>query len=113
MTDCATSQNTISFKPAQLWQLLDPSITELSVQRNMNPQSASDQSTTMRVHTTFVHPLVDEEADAEDQGAVSEAPFSLELPADVNQQFLFDDFFLQPLHLDQTWLDIGPSLNMA
>ncbi|KAI4593723.1 hypothetical protein KJ359_009002 [Pestalotiopsis sp. 9143b] len=113
MTDCATSQNTISFKPAQLWQLLDPSITELSAQRNTNPHGASDQSTTMRVHTTFIHPLIDEEANAEDQGAVSEAPFSLELPADVNQQFLFDDFFLQPLHLDQTWLDIGPSINMA
>lgn len=112
MTDCATSQNTISFKPAQLWQLLDPIISELSPPRIVNAISASDQSTTMRVHTTFIHPLVDEEGPGEDPKA-SEAPFALDLPADINQQFLFDDFFLQPLHLDQTWIDIGPNMNMT
>ncbi|KAF3004003.1 hypothetical protein E8E14_008516 [Neopestalotiopsis sp. 37M] len=112
MTDCATSQNTISFKPAQLWQLLDPIISELSPPRIVNAISASDQSTTMRVHTTFIHPLVDEEGPGEDPKA-SDAPFALDLPADINQQFLFDDFFLQPLHLDQTWIDIGPNMNIT
>ncbi|KAI1874175.1 uncharacterized protein JN550_002754 [Neoarthrinium moseri] len=106
LTDCAAAQNTISFEPAQLWQLLDPSITELSAQRNASSLSASDRSTTMRVHTTFIHPLVEKEGADEVPKVASETPFPLGLPGDTSQQFLFDDFFMQPLNLDQVWIDL-------
>ncbi|KAG4260757.1 hypothetical protein FPRO04_04381 [Fusarium proliferatum] len=107
MSSQAQDNNMISFQPSKIWQLIDSDIMDAVAPQPTTDGTQGGQSdaskTTVRVQTTFVHPVGERRTDQR-QTSLGDS-----MTADIYEgleQYSLDSIFSQPMFIDHAWLHV-------